>query len=156
MMDDKLEFLRNDFIFNLKHLAPDATGLWGVMNGQQMVEHFSEAVKNASGKLKLPQVNHGEKLEKFRRFLMSDKPFNQNTKNPLLGETPPAAKHSTIQAAIAELQQEIDHFIETFKKNPQLTTQNPFFGQLTFEENVQLLYKHAQHHLKQFGLISPN
>ena len=154
MIPEKLDFLQNDFIFHLKHLAPDARGKWGVMNGQQMVEHFSASVRNASGKLKLPVVNEGEKLQKFRTFLMSETPFKENTKNPLLKETPVKSRHSTMQAAIAELQQEIDDFVSTFQKNPQHKTQNPFFGELNFEENVQLLHKHAVHHLKQFGLLS--
>lgn len=92
MNQDKINFLKDDFIFLLKHLAPDARGSWGVMNGQQMVEHFVDVVKNASGKLKLPMVNEGEKLEKARAFMMSDKPFPENVKNPFISETPPATR----------------------------------------------------------------
>jgi hypothetical protein len=154
MTPEKLNFLQNDFIFHLKHLAPDATGKWGVMNGQQMVEHFSDAVRNASGKLKLPVVNEGEKLQKFKTFLMTENPFKENTKNPLLKDTPSKCRHSIMQTAIAELQQEINDFVSTFQKSPEHKTQNPFFGALSFEENVQLLHKHAVHHLKQFGLLS--
>ena len=152
-MQDKLNFLKNDFIFLLKHLAPDAKGKWGKMNGQQMVEHFTGAVRNASGKLKLPVVNEGEKLQQFRTFLLSEAPFRENTRNPLLKETPEPQKHQTMQTAIAELQQELDYFYQTFEKEPDKTTLNPFFGELTYEENIRLLYKHAQHHLRQFGLI---
>ncbi len=49
-----------------------------------MVEHFTNAVKNASGKLILPILNEGENLQKFREFLMSDIPFKQNTKNAMM------------------------------------------------------------------------
>ncbi len=45
-----------------------------------MVEHLTDAVKNASGKLILPVLNEGEKLQKFKEFLMSDIPFKENTK----------------------------------------------------------------------------
>jgi len=152
-MQDKLNFLKNDFIFLLKHLAPDARGKWGVMNGQQMVEHFSHAVRNATGKLKLPIVNEGEKLQQYRTFLMSEAPFPENTKNSLLKETPEPLKHPTMQNAIEELQQEFNNFFQDFEKEPDKTTMNPFFGELTFEQNIRLLYKHAQHHLKQFGLV---
>ena len=35
MNQDKINFLKNDLVFLLKHLAPDAKGSWGAMNGQQ-------------------------------------------------------------------------------------------------------------------------
>lgn len=154
MNSDKLQFLQNEFIFLLKHLAPDAKGNWGKMNGQQMVEHFTDFVKIANGKLSLPPINTGEKLEKYRRFMLSDQPFKENTRNPLLPEIPPETRHQTIQDAIAELQAEINYFAAIFQNEPGKTTENPLFGSLDFDENIHLLYKHAQHHLKQFGMQS--
>ena len=153
MNQDKINFLKNDFIFLLKHLAPDARGSWGAMNGQQMVEHFVDVVKNASGKLQLPMVNEGEKLAKAREFMLSDKPFAENIKNPFISETPPATKKATMQGAIEKLQKELIYFFEIFEKNPALTTQNPFCGELDFDANIHLLHKHARHHLRQFGLV---
>jgi hypothetical protein len=153
MNQDKINFLKNDFIFLLKHLAPDAKGSWGAMNGQQMVEHFVDVIKNASGKLKLPMVNEGEKLGKARNFMLSDRPFEENMKNPFISEKPPATKKATMQAAIEKLQQELNYFFNVFENNTSLTTQNPFFGDLNFNDNIHLLHKHARHHLRQFGLV---
>lgn len=153
MNQEKVDFLKNDLVFLLKHLAPDARGAWGVMNGHQMVEHFVDVVKNASGKLKLPMVNEGTRLQKAREFMFSDEPFAQNIKNPFIDETPPPARKATMQASIRKLEQELKYFFEHFEKNPKLTTQNAFFGELDFEGNVHLLYKHARHHLRQFGLV---
>jgi hypothetical protein len=31
---------------------------------------------------------------------------------------------------------------------------HPYFGQLNKEMNLQAVYKHALHHLKQFGVLS--
>ncbi len=152
MNQEKLNFLKEKFIPLLQSLHPDATGDWGMMNGQQMVEHFADAVKNASGKLKLPVLNEGERLEQFRTFLWSDAPFRQNTKNPLMSEQPPPLKQPDMQSAINKLIFELNYFYAVFEANPSLTTLNPFFGELDFYANVQLLYKHAVHHLKQFGL----
>ena len=153
MNQDKINFLRNDLIFLLKHLAPDARGTWGAMNGQQMVEHLVDVVKNASGKLKLPMVNQGERLQKARDFMFSDKPFPENIKNPFISETPPAPRKLTMQGAIDKLQQEMNYFFDVFENDPSFTTDNAFFGELDFGGNVHLLYKHARHHLKQFGLV---
>ncbi len=123
------------------------------MNVQQMVEHFAgDAIRNANGRLKIGIVTPPGKLQSMREFMMSDKPFKENTKNPLLGEDPAPLRYKTIQAAIGALQQELIYFFEAFEKDNNLLTRNPFFGDLNFEQNVQLLHKHALHHLRQFGV----
>jgi hypothetical protein len=123
------------------------------MNAQQMIEHFADAAKNASGKLLLPALNEGAELQKFRDFLMSEKPFKENTKNPLIpeGGTPP--RQGNLLSAIQKLKKELDYFFEAFEKNPELKTGNAFFGYLDYDMNIRLLHKHAIHHLKQFGLV---
>ena len=145
-------FLRFELVPLLKKLREEEKGKWGVMNAQQMVEHFADAVKNASGKLILPVLNEGEKLEKFREFLISEIPFKENTKNSLLPEEGLPLRREDINAAVDKLQSELDYFFEVFKVNPSLHTNNAFFGSLDYAMNVQLLHKHAIHHLTQFGL----
>ena len=61
-------------------------------------------------------------------------------------------RYKTVLAAIGALQQELIYFFEAFEKDPGFITRNPFFGDLNFEQSVQLLYKHALHHLRQFGV----
>ncbi len=152
MSTSKETYLKSDFISFLKQLKGDEKGNWGVMNSQQMVEHFADAVKNASGKLILPTLNEGERLQKYRDFLMSEEPFKENTKNPLIAEEGMQLRQPDMGSAIDKLQKELNYFFEAFTANPGLKTRNPFFGELDYEMNVQLLHKHAIHHLKQFGL----
>jgi hypothetical protein len=147
----KLDFLVSELPARLRQLDANAKGSWGMMNGQQMVEHFILSVKNASGKFPQPMVTPDDQLEKFRSFLHSEKPFRENTKNPLIGDPLPQ-HYPSMEAAINKLQTELDHFVDAFKQDPSLTTLNPIFGQLDFDGNVQLLHKHAMHHLRQFGL----
>lgn len=82
--------------------------------------------------------------------MMSEKPFKE-IRNPLMSDAPISDKIQTVQGAIGALQQELIYFFEVYEKEPQLIIRNPFFGDLNFEQNVQLLYKHALHHLRQFG-----
>lgn len=149
---EKESFLRTKFISLLHQLKVDSLPHWGKMNVQQMIEHFTDVMMVASGKIKLPVVTPEDKLPRFREFMMSEKPFKENTKSPVLGDEPMPSRKHTKEAAIGKLQEELIHFFENFKKNPELMTTNPVFGQLNFEENIQLLYKHALHHLKQFGV----
>jgi hypothetical protein len=148
---EKENFLRTKFITCLQRLDPATAPKWGKMNVQQMIEHFSDVVMVANGKIKMQIVTPKEKLPLYREFMMSEKPFKENTKSPVLPEEPqPLSKH-TVQAAIGKLQEELIYFFEEFEKNPALKTIHPAFGELDFNENIHIMYKHAIHHLKQFG-----
>ncbi|HJS54553.1 MAG TPA: hypothetical protein VJ765_08425, partial [Chitinophagaceae bacterium] len=149
---EKENFLRVKFISLLQKLRPDTIPLWGKMNVQQMIEHFTDSMMVASGKISLPIMTPADKLPKFQEFLTSEKPFKENTKNPVLAEEPPPLKKHTKEAAIGKLNEELIHFFEVFEKQPGLKTTNPVFGELDFDMNIQLLHKHALHHLRQFGV----
>jgi len=152
MSIEKENFLRTKFIHCLQQLDPSTPPRWGKMSVQQMIEHFAEAVRNACGKNKVENFYYPiEQVAAMHEFMMTDKPFKENTKNPFLGEEPDAARFKTVQAAIGNLQEEFIDFFAAFEKDPQLLVRNPFFGDLNFEQSVQLLYKHAAHHLRQFG-----
>ena len=153
MNNNKETFLKEKLIAMLKKLTGGEKAKWGVMNAQQMVEHFADAVKSANGKLALPLLNNGERLQKSREFLMSDEPFKENIKNPLIPGDGFKLRKPDIQSAINVVQKELDYFFEIFEKHPEIKTGNPFFGELDYDMNVQLLHKHAMHHLKQFGLV---
>ena len=150
---DKLKFLKTDFIKLLSTLKSTDKGNWGLLNGQQMVEHMSDSVRIANGKDKMQLHTPEKQVEAFRKFAMSDKEFKPNTKNALLSETPPPVRNANMQEAILELENEITAFISYFEINKDATITNPFFGDLNFEEWVHLLFKHAMHHCKQFGLM---
>ncbi len=158
MSFEKENFLRTKLVRYLQQLDPATSPRWGKMSVQQMIEHFGgDAIRNASGRLKTPSIlTPAENLQRMREFVMSDKPFRENTKNPLMGEEPTPLRYKTIQAAIGALQQELIYFFETFEKDHNLVTRNPFFGDLNFEQNVQLMHKHALHHLRQFGVEPPH
>ena len=87
--NEKISFLKNDFISLLKQISSDTLPAWGKMGFQQMVEHFSDAVRVASGIIAVTEtITPEENLPKMRAFLMSDKPFKENTHNPLMPEAP--------------------------------------------------------------------
>lgn len=147
------EFLKNELIYHLKHLGPNELGAWGKMNAQQMVEHLVDTFKIANGKLKVDSNLPPDIIERNYKFLQSDIPFKENTKNPLLPETPMEHRYQTIQQALDALQAEINEFFKVYEGDDTLKINNPVFGDLNFEDQLRLLDKHTKHHLKQFGLI---
>ena len=153
MLDEKAEFLRNRFVPLLHDIPTHSSAAWGKMTLQQMIEHFADYTRIASGKVVHAEiVTPPGQLDKARAFLESEKPFRENTPNALMPETPAPVRNPSKAEALKELKEEIDTFFAAFEKNNLQVTRNPFFGDLNYEQNVQLLYKHALHHLRQFGV----
>ncbi len=150
---DKASFLQNEYAKILSTLQPDTPAVWGKMNVHQMIEHMSDYVRIANGKTPMDVITEPEKIPRMQGFLASEKPFPQNTPNVLMPETPPQVRLKDTTEAIAELQHEINHFFTSYKQAPDKKLANPFFGHLDFNQQVQLLYKHSTHHLRQFGAM---
>jgi Protein of unknown function (DUF1569) len=149
---EKENFLRTKFVGLLQQLDANTKPRWGKMNVQQMIEHFTDVIMVGSGKLPMPVVTPADRLPKFREFMMSEKPFKENTKSPVLGDEPLPLKKHTKEAAVGKLQEELIYFFEVFENESGKKTNHPAFGELNFEENIQVMHKHAMHHLKQFGI----
>lgn len=154
MDQQKLHFLSLELVPLLKTLSPDTKNKWGKMNAQQMVEHVADFFRVSTNKLHFPLVTPVEQLPKLKAFLLSDKAFRENTRAPVLPETPLPVQFDHLEAAVNNLEKEINDFLYQFNNDPGLTTQHPVFGDLNFEEWVLLHYKHVVHHAKQFGLLA--
>ncbi len=153
MHTSKVEFLRSEYTAILSQIDPATSPAWGKMNLQQMIEHMTDSFREANGKTPRTCINPPETVAKMQAFVMSDKPFRENTPNSLMPETPLPERNEGLADAIMELQGEIEDFFSVFGSDADKIITNPFFGDLNFELWVALLYKHAQHHLKQFGVV---
>lgn len=155
MDGQKLYFITDQFTPLLKALSSSATGKWGKMNAQQMIEHLACVFKVSSQKIILPLHTPLEFLPKYKAFLLSDKLFRENTRAPetVFPEEPLPLRNISFTAAVNELQKEIKDFVTFFDSDPERKTLHPVFGDLNYEEWVLLHYKHLVHHAKQFELM---
>lgn len=153
MDQSKLAFIEMEFIPLLKRLPADAIGKWGKMNAQQMVEHVAGFFKVSTNQLHFPLVTPAEHLPQYKAFLLSDKPFRENTKAPVLPDEPLSLEFENMHLAIDDLTQQIQFFVNQFNAGTITISQHPVFGNLNFDEWVLLHYKHLVHHTKQFGLM---
>lgn len=152
-MNIKEQFLQQEFIPLLEQLSDNEVGLWGVLSPQGMIEHVSDSFGYAYGRLKYTKlVTPPEHLEGYRTFILSEKPFKENTKNVLMPDEPAPLRHGSMTEAIEELRKEIKAFRDFYAAHPGHKELNAFFGELNYDEQVHLLHKHAWHHLKQFNL----
>src|SRR4051812_15414869 len=129
----KLEFLLNELPGKLKTLEADTKAKWGKMNVQQMIEHFSDSVREANGKVKQEIATEAEKLPLFKNFMMSEKEFRPETKNPLMPAEPIPVRNSSVKEAINELETELKDFVNHFRSNPDSSNTSPIFGDLNFQ-----------------------
>jgi hypothetical protein len=134
----------------IARLRPDSDRQWGKMNAPQAVAHCSGGLELALGDLRPPRVLLGRILGPIIKPIMfkNDEPMRRNS---------PTAKALVIQDE-RDLEKErtrlyglIDRFVAN---GPQGCTTHPhsFFGPLKPEEWAILMYKHLDHHLRQFGV----
>jgi len=120
-MQSKEDFLRSEYIQILGTIDPATPPAWGKMNVQQMIEHMSDSVRNANGKDPKDCVTPSEQVGRMKEFLMSDKPFRENTPNVQMPDTPLPPRFEDITDSIGELEQELHDFFpspETVWRKP--------------------------------------
>jgi len=154
MNEAQVSFLKNEFIPLLEKIPFDKKPEWGGLTVQQMIEHLCDVQQLASGKIanKILVVPE-EKIPAAQKFLMSDKPFPLDVVNPIFPKDPKPVRNTTIAEALKELRSELDFYFSILDLDQELIILHPYFGELNREMNLQAVYKHALHHLKQFGVV---
>ncbi|MFD1177842.1 DUF1569 domain-containing protein [Paenibacillus puldeungensis] len=143
------ECYANEIIGRIKQLRPDSQRNWGKMNVAQMLAHCSSFQDVAMGNSTSSRSWLGILIGKFvKPMFYNDKPLPKNM--------------STIPTIMIVDKKEFDKEKEiliqkiiVFQKNgPEKCTKipHPFFGKLSPEEWGMGIYKHLDHHLKQFSI----
>lgn len=131
-------------------LQPDSERQWGKMNVAQAVAHCATSMEWAVGDREPDRMYFGRILG------VLIKPFVVGNDKPMRPNSPTAKSliiedHRNLQAERERLIGLIDRFTA---RRAQGCTTNPhsFFGRLTPDEWAILMYKHLDHHLRQFGV----
>jgi hypothetical protein len=139
----------NELITRIEKLTPGTKPLWGKMSVAQMVTHAQVPFKVAFNELKLKRGLIGILFGGIaKKKLAGPDPFQRNL---------PTDKNFIIRHQ-PEFENEKANLIAVVKKfshgGPGDITKepHPFFGKLTSQEWDNLMYKHLDHHLRQFGV----
>ena len=134
----------------IAQLGPESERLWGKMNAAQMAAHCSVGLELALGEKRPPRVFMGRMIGPMvkRMVLRDEEPWRRNS---------PTVKILVIDDArdLKKEQERLRGLVERFAAaGPAGCTAHPhsFFGRLTPEEWSRLMYKHLDHHLRQFGI----
>jgi Protein of unknown function (DUF1569) len=134
----------------IARLRPDSERQWGKMNAAQAMAHCSGAMEWAVG-------------DRIPQRLLLGRIIGRMVKPKVLGNDEPMRRNSpTVKDLVVHDERDLGTERERLRglidrfaaAGPKGCTKHPhsFFGRLTPEEWATLLYKHLDHHLRQFGV----
>lgn len=134
-------------IQRLGALAADTQPRWGKLNAAQMLAHCQKPLRVAAGEMKLKRGLIGLLFGRLakKKFVTGDAPFGQNLPTDPKFLAPEADDFARERAALVEL-------VRRYGETGAVTREpHPFFGPLSSAEWDRLMWKHLDHHLRQFG-----
>jgi hypothetical protein len=131
----------------LRSLTASSTRRWGSMDVVAMLQHLNLSARMTLGELPVPSANKRVfQVFPLKHLILYVLPFPKGA--PTAPELKPidAASFEEERATLLE-------FLERIGTGPREGTgpAHPLFGPLTWGEWGVVTYKHADHHLKQFG-----
>lgn len=139
---------RSSLVARINALDAAAARQWGKMDPAQMLCHCGRALETATGDRPMKQKFIGKILGPLvRKSALGEKPFGKSSPTD---PTFVVADTRDFAAEKARLLALIDRFAQRDAAAVGKET-HAFFGKLTGEEWGELMYKHIDHHLRQFG-----
>jgi hypothetical protein len=137
---------RDELISRINKLSEESRAQWGKMNIYQMVKHCRLWEEMMLGRTRYKRAFIGRLFGKMalKSVLKDDSPLRRDTPTlPELRITENGAVSSERSKWII-LIEKYGHF-----SNPDIV--HPFFGRMTKEQIGYMVYKHTDHHLRQFN-----
>lgn len=139
--------VKQDIINRIHQLSPESNAVWGKMNVGQMLAHVQAPMGVAFG----THIVKGNWLMKlilplFKKNLYDEKPWKQSL---------PTDKTFIMTGQSKDFEKEKNQLLDMlnrFTENNMINEQHPVFGKLTKEQWSKAMWKHLDHHLKQFGV----
>ncbi len=140
---------RESLAHRLADLERGAVRQWGKMDPAQMLCHCATGLEAATGARPMKQVFLGKLLTPFLRgMVLGERPFRRNSPTDPAFVISDARDFEVERTRLATF---IDRFIQYGPAAAARQT-HPFFGRLSGDEWGRLMYKHLDHHLRQFGV----
>ena len=139
---------RSEVVDRISLLKADSKPQWGEMTAAQMARHCALCDEYYFGNIKVKRAFLGRILGKVAiNSILKDETTNMRRNS----STPPQFK---VTENITDLETEKDRWKELINRYSIYKDggfEHWFFGKLSNEQLGQLIYKHADHHLRQFS-----
>ena len=132
----------------MRSLSESSTGRWGTLDVTGMLQHLNLSTRMALGDMIVPSVNkRAFQMFPLKHLILYVLPF------PKGAPTAPALK-PVATTSFEEERAALLELLERIGTGPGegAGPAHPLFGPLTWREWGVVTYKHADHHLKQFGV----
>jgi Protein of unknown function (DUF1569) len=133
----------------INQLQPATQRQWGKMDVAQMMAHCSAALDMATGRLNPPRIFIGRVLGPLvKPVFTNEKPFSKNS---------PTDKRLVVadHRDFVREQERLKAGVREFHAGGEAKCTrhpHPFFGSLSPQDWSRGMYKHLDHHLRQFGV----
>ena len=141
------ESTRRELQDRLAKLTPERPGQWGTFSAPQMVAHIAESFRSSLGELKVQSKNLPLRYTPLKQLVIYWLPFPKNA--PTAPELV-ARKPGVWSADVAEVRDLMTRFVS--RKPTDAWPEHAAFGHLTGEQWGILMYRHTDHHFRQFGV----
>lgn len=138
---------RTNLMQRLDWLAPDSKPLWGRMDCGQMLAHLADGVRMSIGELETKPKGRLLSFAPLRHAIIYWFPFPKGA--PTAPELISRRAENCADEA-AELKQLVERFAA--RAGAESWPAHPAFGRLSERDWGVLVYKHIDHHLRQFGV----
>ena len=138
---------RTEIVSRVRSLSASSTGRWGSMDVASMLQHLCLSTRMALGDLPVPSANKRVfQMFPLKHLILYVFPF------PKGAPTAPELK-SSVSESFEEGRAALLELLEQIGTGPHegAAPAHPLFGPMTWREWGVATYKHADHHLRQFG-----
>lgn len=138
---------RAEITTRMRSLSVSSTGRWGSLDVREMLQHLRLSARMTLGDLAVPSANkRAFQVFPLKQLILYVLPF------PKGAPTAPELKPG-VAAAFEEERAALLQLLERIGTGPRegAGPVHPLFGPLTWREWGVVTYKHADHHLRQFG-----
>ena len=138
---------RAAIVNRFQSLSASSTRRWGTLDATGMLEHLRLSAQMGLGELSVPSANKRPfQMFPLKHLLLYVIPFPKGAPTAPALKPVEAASFEEERASLLEL-------IERIGTGPRdgAGPDHPLFGPMTRREWGVVTYKHADHHLKQFG-----
>ena len=131
----------------VQRLRTDQTPQWGRMSTVQMVAHLADSLRMASGELEVAAKKVPFRYSPLKEFVLYVLPIPKGlpTSPELI-----ARKPGDFTAEVADLRDQLNGLVQ--RGAEALAPEHPAFGRLSARQWGVLIYRHMDHHLRQFGV----
>lgn len=139
--------VKKEIINRIHNLTPQSNQLWGKMNVAQMLAHCQLPVKIAMGTHQ-PKGSFLLRLigPLFKSVLWNEKPYSKGL------PTDPTFITTGSEKEFEKEKNELLEMVNRFSEENITREKHPIFGKMTKENWSKAIWKHLDHHLRQFGV----